>query len=468
MMDQLWFAFNTTPKLNAKRVCEILERASHSVLADGSRFDGHVKRLPRILERAIMLRFFEPQYHGRLNEALNAQIALPGTTAEGRRYHSGYGRGSGSIETSDFNSALGCFIGYCAWRNTLKDGVKYTPEQAWQCLGIYGGDDSLEGPVDPTALKTSATMMGQDYEIEVVARGELGVNFLNRQFGPDVWNGDASSMANPSRLLSKLWVGPSQLHDPLIRFGERMSGYYRMDRNSPVIGDIAQLSHELLGECVDGVLTPWDGRCPVESNWPNVDSGTGWMLDVFNKFLPDFDFDRFNTWIQEVRDGGDASALLRAPLCTASPDSYPAVKVACVVGDELMLPAPKPTDAWEAEALGEVPKGEGEVSAVVAEPSLAESQPTYAQVVVAQADALVPIVGAHGQRVDKWPKPKPASSGAPKLKVAPVQSTDFQDPKNWAKPARKSKQTEKEYSELLKLWEEKRARVVSKRGSKRA
>jgi hypothetical protein len=341
MTKQDWYAFGKTPAECAERVCDVLKDAAHSALADGSRFDGHVKRRARILERIIMLRYFHRQFHSDLNEVMDAQIALPGVTTEGRRYHSGYGRGSGSLETSDFNSILSCFIGYCGWRETTINGAKCTPLEAWRRKGIYGGDDSLEGAIDPKALQKAAEWMGQDYEIEVVHRGELGVNFLNRQFGPDVWTGDQSSCANPSRLLSKLWVGPAVLPQPMQRFAERISGYYRMDRNSPVIGAIARVAHDLLGERMEGVLMPWDGKYSMDSNWPNEDSG--WMADVFAKSVPDFHWERFEHWIEKIWVTRDPGLLLRAPLCTAANVETPVVKQPCVVGDTLLLPAPKPS-----------------------------------------------------------------------------------------------------------------------------
>ena len=123
MMHLEWYAFNKTPKECAERVVSILRDAKHSALADGSRFDGHVTRLARILERVVMFLFFHPDVHAELNETLDEQIGMPGITREGRRYASYFTRGSGTLETSDFNSMLSAFIGYCAWRNTVVNGL---------------------------------------------------------------------------------------------------------------------------------------------------------------------------------------------------------------------------------------------------------------------------------------------------------------------------------------------------------
>lgn len=338
MSAQEWYAFNKTPAECAQKVCEILAEASHAVPSDAGRFDGHVKLLARILERLLMLRFFAKQHHAAVNEAMDEQVGLPGTTAEGRKYQSAYTRASGSAETSDMNSINTAFIGYCGWRNTTINGVKCSADVAWSKMGIYGGDDSLEGAIDPKALARSAVIMGQEYKTKVILRGQVGVEFLNRQFGPDVWNGDVNSMAHPSRLLAKLWVGPTHLRNPLERFAERVSGYYRMDRNSPVIGPICLLAHELLGERLEGELMPWDGRHSLDTNWPNEDSG--WMDELFDQFIPDFDRARFNNWILSVYQSGDAMNLLRAPLCTSAPESPPAIAISCVYGDSIRLVEP--------------------------------------------------------------------------------------------------------------------------------
>jgi len=484
MLLQQWYAFNKTPAECADRVCQILLDAEHSALADGSRFDGHVKRRARILERILMLRFFARQYHAELNEALDDQIAIPGTTKNGRRYWSGYGRGSGSLETSDFNSVLSAFIGYCAWRNTTIGGVKCSPDEAWARLGIYGGDDSLEGAVSPKALKKSSELMGQDYEIEIVRRGDIGVNFLNRQFGPDVWTGDVNSLSNPARLLSKLWVGPAKLPDVLERFAERCSGYYRMDRNSPVIGEIVTVAHELLGAREGGVLCPWEGKFALESNWPNEDSG--WMVEVFNKFIPDFDWDRFTCWICEVRYEEDPRLLLQAPLCTAHPDSYPAVKVTCVVGEELRQPEAKPAQDAPApkgkEEADEPPLDKNAIWKFTSE-ELLDNDVVFAPLVaekakkqVAFANSLVPIVGEGGKRVQEL-----APVTAPLVKVVepktsvvmgkcshkPFLKKDGSQADcvcQWTPPKQRKDESPAAYKTRVSEWEKVRAAVANKRG----
>lgn len=362
MKHQKWYAFNKTPIMIAKCVTQILKDAPHAVPADAGRYDGHVSFIQRILERAVALRAFNQQHHQELTNRLDEQIGLPAVTSNGRKYDSEYSRASGSSETSGFNSIGTSFTGYAAWRETTTNGRFHTPEEAWEKMGIYGGDDSLEGGIDPEALERVAKMIGQEYKIKIIKRGDPGVEFLNRQFGPDVWTGDPNSMANPARALAKLWVGPAHLKDPLERFAERMSGYYRMDRNSPVLGDICRLAHMTLGERTEGVLMPWAGSYDTDTNWPNEDSG--WMVDTFNQFIPDFDWDRFRNWLRTVASDfaeDRKETILHPPLCTAAPTTPTTSTTPCVIGDHTVVHPTASTPAPEVTIIRQPkrPSGKG-------------------------------------------------------------------------------------------------------------
>jgi hypothetical protein len=292
--------------------------------------------------------------------------------------------------------------------------VVHTPDEAWNRLGVYGGDDSLEGEVDPEALRSSAEIFGQDYKIKVIPRGEIGVEFLNRQFGPDVWNGDPNSLANPSRLLSKLWVGPAFLPHPLERFAERCSGYYRMDRNSPIIGEIVRIAHQLFGERTEGILMPWAGKIEADSNWPNEDSG--WFMDVFNASIPDFDFDRFQEWIWSIEFNKDPELLLRAPLCTsAKPDPEPSST--CVLGDQIVHVEEKVKTPVESSTPVTISFG---------------SLPPM----VIEADQLQPVLEKNGLKtkrnvVVRKDMPRKESAKSPQAKVVKRIETD---PRTWTMP----------------------------------
>jgi len=60
-------------------------------------------------------------------------------------------------------------------------------------------------------------------------------------------------------------------------------------------------------------------------------------------------------WIEEIYETRDPQLLLRAPLCTSANVETPTVKLPMVVGEELLVPAPKPSaDAPVAKDKDEV------------------------------------------------------------------------------------------------------------------
>jgi len=482
MANMEWYAFNKTPRECAERLAERLKTATHCTLADGSRYDGHVKRRARVLERMLMVRHFHPKYWAELNELMDKQIGQLCRSAYGRAYYSGYARFSGSLETSDLNSMLCAFIDFCAWCNTLRDGRKLTHEEAWDMLLLYGGDDSVSGPVDPEALKIASEMMGQEYEIEVYARGEMGVNFLNRQFGPDLWEGSPDSMCNPARALCKWYVGPATLPKPIDRYAERASGQAYMDSNTPVIGQLCRIAVDLLGDRGGmGELAPFDARFPKKDNWPNEPHD--WMLDMFVTFLPDFDFPKFDAYIDDIRQCRDIEKakrmLLQAPLCTATTAASLPVKTACVVGDDMHVPGDplfaeiisifdsdnddddKISDEDALAQMVEIRAAAERIEALqaraaemMAKISLSQSASSFEEVhsdsvsSVSSAESLVKASGKYPKTTRKESKKELTGKSL--------------DPKEWTPPKQWEGETAEEFSERHKAWKKNRDRLIQK------
>jgi hypothetical protein len=227
---------------------------------------------------------------------------------------------------------------------------------------------------------------------------------------------------------------------------------------------------------VGGELCPWEGKFAIESNWPNEDSG--WMIDVFNASVPDFDFERFHEWMNRVRFGAEPGLLLQAPLCTAHPDSYPKVKVPCVVGEELMTPvdqppadAQVPKDKEEADCMKPVDEVEQVAGAVEQEPI-----PVAAVEQAKLADALIPVVGEGGKRVDKAAprQVSPRKVVEPKRGVVmgkcshkPFLKKDGSKADcvcQWTPPKRRGEESQAAYKSRISDWEKVRNAVAKKRG----
>jgi len=261
-----------------------------------------------------------------------------------------------------------------------------------------------------------------------------------------------------------------------------------------VIGAIVRASHELLGERVEGVLMPWDGKHSLESNWPNEDSG--WMGETFRKSVPDFHWERFETWIEQIYETRDPELLLKAPLCTSANVETPTVKQPMVVGEELLLPTPKPSvDAPvakdkeeldgtrpltdEADAKSAEAKCVEEIETMLAhvEPTIEhqseqagraasdhKSPQLSAMAVVEAAAKLVPMVGEGGKRVRK-----DAVHKAPKSSEKPEVAGDLKpklDPRTWKPRKQREGEPPAEFKAYLVGWQEKRTKVAKRLGLK--
>lgn len=346
MRRQKWYAFGKKPVEIAERVAEIARSSRSIVTSDASRMDGRVTQPSRDVEYQMMLRAYRMEYHPDLLDNMDKQSQRRAVTPHGIWYETGTARLSGSSETADFNSVDNAEMNYHALRRT---GLG--PKEAWARLGIYGGDDGLSGDMDPDALAKSFEQVGQLAEIEVFQRGEAGVNFLSRFFGPDVWHGDDNSICDIPRQLSKLHttVGLSKDVLPLDKLTAKAINYCLTDANTPIIGPICQsvLSLSELKEADMSLLRDamvkskpellralsWWSRFDRSVQFPNEVGD--WALDMARKWLPTYDNERLQRWLS----GLNPANVLSPPLIV-EPEP-PTSKVRVVVNGEVVEP-PRP------------------------------------------------------------------------------------------------------------------------------
>ena len=275
-----WYAFSRTPRQIAMRVTEVLANARTATNTDFSKFDGHIGPALREFERVVALRAFAPQYHAELVDLLGAQMGGQTYGLHGEHFTSEYSRQSGSPETSIFNSLDNALVAYITLRSGgHTSGNKLSPDEAYAALGVYGGDDGLTADVNPEFYSSVATSLGLTLEVEPVIRGNVGITFLSRLYGPNVWTGDASSMCDLRRALSKLHVTHSladSVH-PLRKLKEKFTSLALSDWNTPVIGPVVQRFFELAGmerDNIDALSDPlrlrsYLTKCAVSEQYPN-------------------------------------------------------------------------------------------------------------------------------------------------------------------------------------------------------
>jgi hypothetical protein len=301
---QPWYAFGKSPKEIADRVVEICEEASYVDGTDFSRMDGRVGNIAREFERRLMMYAFMKTYHKRLYELMRKQYALRARTTFGVKFDTGMSRASGSQETSAFNTILNAFVCYLAYRRSLDGMGAYLDKYAaWKSLGLYGGDDGLSANLDMQAAHRAAESVGQVLELQRVRRGHLGVTFLARRYGPDVWYGDANSCCSISRQLTKFHVTvhlPSNI-TPVDKLRDKAFAFYLTDANTPVIGEFVTRVLELFPMSSDkfrNLAGQWNIETDEDKQYPNRPAE--WMYDVCQTEIPDFDYLAFRGWLESA------------------------------------------------------------------------------------------------------------------------------------------------------------------------
>jgi hypothetical protein len=245
-----WYAFGKTPLEIAETLTDVALNADFITTSDGSRWDGHISKVVRLLELKIGVRAFAREFTERFSILHGKQYNNNGKSTNGVKFRQGYSRGSGSMETSVFNSIVNKFISYLATRMTKKqDGTYYTSTEAFDMPGMFGGDDGASANVSAETLCKAAALVGQAYESEEHYRGDP-VKFLSRVYTPQIWFGSPDSVCSIDRSLRNfsLTVALDSKVTPQMKLLEKSRAYYLTDRNTPLVGDFVCAVLRIVGE----------------------------------------------------------------------------------------------------------------------------------------------------------------------------------------------------------------------------
>jgi hypothetical protein len=348
-----WYAFSKSPRELSERVASICEFATTVGLTDFSRMDGRVDGVVREFERRLMLAGFPRKYHHALFKLMRNQHSLRGVTRNGVKYDTGLGRSSGSAETSSFNTALAAFTCYCAYRRQRNDhGRHFTPKEAWNKLGLYGGDDGLSADINPECAEIASKSVGQKLEINVVKRSEMGVTFLARHYGPDVWFGDSNTCCDLKRQLTKFHL---TVHLPsnvscIEKLQEKAYAFHLTDSNSPIIGPFVRKVLELfpMKKPFSNRIGMWNVEEDLDKQYSNY--AEDWMADLFDRQVGDFDHAMFRDWLAAA----DEVTILNPP--ALAPSMLPNPKPGKVlVDDDIIVTQPEKEN--EPPKISAPPKG---------------------------------------------------------------------------------------------------------------
>jgi len=174
-------------------------------------------------------------------------------------------------------------------------------------LGIYGGDDGASGDADRKSMELAAKHMGLSLDLERVMKGELGVHFLARYYGPDVWFGDVNSVCDIRRQASKFHLTialPSSV-TPQMKLVDKSMAFYVSDVHTPVIGDFVSRVRELFPELWprsygewENIGNLWRPDRDIAVQYPN--DVASWATDLLELQMPNFDYGKFLVLLEKA------------------------------------------------------------------------------------------------------------------------------------------------------------------------
>jgi len=299
-----WYAFGTTPKAIAEDIANMAYNASSVAESDGEKFDGHVSNLARLLETRILTRMFSLEYQAIVHKLHQRQHSRGARTTLGVMYDLLYTRGSGSPETSVFNSILNKFIAFVAHRLHDAEEGELPPRRAFDAPGKYGGDDGISFDLDASTLRKAAKLVGQSFASEDRHKGQ-SFKFLSRYYSPQVWYGSPDSACDVDRSLRgfNCTVSLARNVTPVMKLVEKCRAYSMSDMNTPIIGLFSTAVMLVAGDsfALDSPeldpMVSYNSRLPADVQYPNAVSldDVSWM-----NIPPDYDIAGFNLWVQSI------------------------------------------------------------------------------------------------------------------------------------------------------------------------
>jgi hypothetical protein len=311
MKTQPWYAFGLTPIEIADRVAQIAQASETINCTDFSRMDGRKTLVTRTLNYLFMKRLFAREYHEDILRILQSKINVfassPEFDGEVYRFNAELAQGSGLPDTSNFNSldnAFNNFLGYYFQYKSF--------DVAWEKLNelvILGGDDTVAGDLEHTSIVEASTSLGHVITSDIYKRGEPGVNFLARQYGPDLWNGEMNSCTDIMRCLSKLHTTVTL--PPTVTAAEKLSQKLTSlaftDRNSPLIEDLISKFLKVGGKIAERdqwqIQSFWS-QYPPEVQYPNFSEE--WMFDLLP---PGINYTEFYDYLEKCTSVYDLMSL---------------------------------------------------------------------------------------------------------------------------------------------------------------
>lgn len=228
-----WYAFGRHPRELGEMMPGKFNKANSITPSDFSRLDGSTGENCTLIHRTYTNRAFAHQYHDQLNKCIDTEAHVHGFTMKGVHYVANNNTISGSSATTSRNTSICATAAYIALRIS-----GFSPDNAWDNLGFYGGDDGITADLPADNLKKVCAKFGIVCKTETVYEGNH-VPFLGRYY-LDPWT-CGESIADVERQLRKLHLSATPEVVPRhIVLRRKAEGILITDAETPILSDWAK------------------------------------------------------------------------------------------------------------------------------------------------------------------------------------------------------------------------------------
>lgn len=224
-----WYGFGMTTREIARRVMRVCEGKTRVCPTDFSRFDGTQGEFLFSEFVKDLLALFPPDYHKEIKFLFKQLHDKLHVTRYGHVFMVLYSMMSGSADTSCRNTIHNARANYISLRR-----CGLSPQEAWDRLGLYGGDDGLTSYPDPEIAKKTMLELGLKLKIEELVAPQP-IPFLGRiYFSP--WD-RTNSCHEISRAANKVHMSPHNADniDPRQMAWRKAVSLWVTDSQTPVL-----------------------------------------------------------------------------------------------------------------------------------------------------------------------------------------------------------------------------------------
>lgn len=312
LKEQKWYCFGKTPADLAEHLAKTAQGSWTMNCTDFSRMDGRKNIALRSYNYKLMVALFGHEWAKDLRamyeEGCHARGFTPTIDGECFFFETYLAWASGDPFTSSFNSADNALVVFTGYVNKHTDNGKIPVTQeifdaAYEEVvrrANIAGDDTALGDMPDEAIVKAATWWGHSLKSQVFQRGEAGVNFLARIYGPDLWQGDPNSCTDLPRALSKLHATPNlKGFTPIEKMSMKLTSLMFTDGNSPIIKDLITTWINVGGKLADkhnNTFMSYWSQYDLSCQYPNRTED--WMYELLP--VDDIDWALFDDFLTRV------------------------------------------------------------------------------------------------------------------------------------------------------------------------